>query len=310
MAMTTPARGFLYRNYRISAYPAIPDKDGNYNVSYYYYTWEPAFNDMFGSSTKLDRGMVYGKIPAFSSELIPDTTGRLSAEVFASREFDGWQHAWYKGHRVRVGSGNLKYGYYSAQYKVPDGEDVPEDVNWLVKPVHVYAREFWGDIPASEAQNLTFEAEQIWKMAFYKGFWTLVESRKDDRYTIRIAIPYREMSEELDWLKTFQAGYGTIPVTDPDLYIDDLGVIREDLLTKTFPVNWREATYKGFPVKVGAHSDTHHFATHHADVLLPRGALPSFLQPATDQPPYAIQTGPQDFMAKIAIDDPELKFAE
>ena len=309
MAMTTPARGFLYRNYRISAYPAIPDKDGNYNVSYYYYTWEPAFNDMFGSSTKLDRGMVYGKIPAFSSELIPDTTGRLSAEVFASREFNGWQHAWYKGRRLWISTINLeRYGSSTVAYKVPDGEEIPEKLDWFPtarKPRN--GREFHAELPASEAVNLTFEAEQIWKMAFYKGFWTLVESRKDDRYTIRIAIPYREMSEELDWLKTFQAGYGTIPVSDPDLYIDDLGVIREDLLTKTFPVNWREATYKGFPVKVGAHSDTHHFATHHADVLLPRGALPSFLQPATDQPPFAIQTGPQDFMAKIAVDDLELK---
>lgn len=243
-----------------------------------------------------------------------DTVGRLPAEQFAEMKFGGGEYAWYKGHRLWVGSNNLKYGHYSVQYKIPEGEEIPDKLDWFPtarKPR--VGRSFYGELPASEAQNLTFEAEQIWKMAFYKGFWTLVESRQDDWYTVRIAIPYREMAEELDWFKKFDDGYGTIPVSDPDLYIDDLGIIREDLLTKTFPVNWRDSTYKGFPIKVGAHSDTHHFATHHADVLLPRGVLPAFLQPAIGNPPgsgpsAAIQTGPQDFMAKIAIDDSELRF--
>ena len=143
----------------------------------------------------------------------------------------------------------------------------------------------------------------------------------DGVFSVDVVVPESEQYKHMDWLlenfeqTSFDVFKGAIPVSDPDLYIDDLGIIREDLLTKTFPVNWRDATYKGFPVKVGAHSDTHHFVTHHADVLLPRGVLPAFLQPATGNPPgsgpsAAIQTGSQDFMAKIPIDDPELRFSE
>jgi hypothetical protein len=68
-------------------------------------------------------------------------------------------------------------------------------------------------------------------------------------------------------------------------------------------MNWRDAEYKGHAIRVGAHSATHHFVTHHSDELKPRGVIPDGL-------PFAIQTVPQDFMGKIAIDDSALKFVE
>lgn len=320
-------RNATMRGNRIYIYSRYPDRDGFWHASFYFNKWEPVYADLFVNPIRSDIGSMCGKIPADSPDLIIDDTGRLSAEGFAEPLQLIQKPASYKSHRIFVSKYKpcdyLPYSLFgdnlSIIYRVPDGEEIPDTIRWLQNPTKSKENEFRGVLPASEEGRIRYEDGFVHKIAVYRGFIACIMTNIDEVCTIALVVPEAEQYINMKWLiasfeqTSFDVFKGTIPVSDPDLYIDDLGIIREDLLTKTFPVNWREATYKGFPVKVGAHNDTHHFVTHHADVLLPRGVLPAFLQPATGNPPgsgpsAAIQTGPQDFMAKIALDDPNLRF--
>ena len=262
-----------------------------------------------------DKHAVEGLIHVGSNDIVMDDTGRLSAEWFSRYQPDFYHDAFYKGHAVRVSNqpGGMKTwsdgstsAYYTVQVRAPLDNLELKTLDWLPWSHRPYDYEFFGMIPVADAHLIRRTNAEIDKMAFYKGLYSYVFRREAQDFTIKIVVPEPEQYKNMDWLLTnfkqesYDKFFGAIPVSDPDLFIDETGIVREDLLTYTFPVNWRCASYKGHDIIVGARSDTHHFVKYHSGTLLPRGALPDWL-------PVATQTNHRDYMGKIAIDDCELK---